>query len=104
MAQTPEVPQRMLTATMEETPIEVLNIIEVELSEMIGDGCAHMFIQALYDEIVSEGTNLSNDDVIKIYSELRLELKGLLGLLGLQTLDRKINISIKTKLGLQSYF
>jgi hypothetical protein len=99
-----EEPQRMLTATIEETPIEVLNIIEIELGEMIGDGCAHMFIQALYDEIVIEGTNLTDGQVTKIYSELRLELKGLLGLLGLQTLDRKINISIKTKLGLKSYF
>ena len=97
-------PQNTLTATIEDTPIEVLNIIEQELSEMIGEGCAHMFIQALYDEAVKRGDNLSDEHVIFIYTELRKELKGLLGLLGLQTLDRKIHISIKSRLGLKSYF
>ena len=95
--------QQTYRATTEETPTEVLNIIERELSIMIGGGCAHMFIQALYDDIVREGNQLNSDHVIKIYSELRLELKGLLGLLGIQALDRKINISIQTKLGLNSY-
>jgi hypothetical protein len=97
-------PQSTLTATIEETPIEVLNIIEHELSAMIGEGCSHMFISALYDDVVRSGDNLTDDHVIYIYSELRKELKGLLGLLGLQTLDRKINIQIRKRLGLIAYF
>jgi hypothetical protein len=96
--------QKLVTATIEDTPIEVLNIIEQELSEMIGEGCAHMFISALYDEAVKRGDNLTDEHVIYIYTELRKELKGLLGLLGLQALDRKINIRIKNRLGLKTYF
>jgi len=53
-------PQRVISATIEDTPIEVLNIIEQELSEMIGEGCSHMFISALYDEAVKRGDSLTD--------------------------------------------
>jgi hypothetical protein len=97
--------KQIYTAIIENTPIEVINIIEQELAGMIGDGCAHMFVQALYDDILDSGEKkLSKDSVIRIYSELKVELKGLLGELGLITLERKINNSIRAKLGLSNYF
>jgi hypothetical protein len=62
-------------------------------------------VQAIYDDIIdSDEKNITKDHVIKIYSELKKELKGLLGELGLVTLDRKINYAIKSKLGLLSFF
>jgi hypothetical protein len=96
--------KQYFTAIIENTPIEVVNIIEQELAFMIGDGCAHMFVQAMSDDIVSSGESLTRDHVIKIYNELRQELKGLLGELGLRTLERKIDYAIRSKLGLQDFF
>jgi hypothetical protein len=97
--------KRIYTAVIENTPIEVINIIEQELAEMIGEGCAHMFVQAIYDDIVvSDEKDLTKEHVYTIYSELRIELKGLLGELGLKTLDKRINISIESKLGLTEFF
>ena len=97
--------KQVFTAIIENTPVEVINIIEQELAGMIGDGCAHMFVQAIYDDIIdSEEKNITKDHVIKIYLELKKELKGLLGELGLVTLDRKINYAIKSKLGILSFF
>ncbi|WP_455392426.1 hypothetical protein [[Eubacterium] cellulosolvens] len=96
--------KQVFTAIIENTPVEVINIIEQELATMIGDGCAHMFVQAIYDDIVKPDENLSKDHVFSIYDELKKELKGLLGELGLVTLDRKINYAIKSKLGLINFF
>ena len=76
--------KRIYTAVIENTPIEVINIIEQELAEMIGNGCAHMFVQAIYDDVViSNEKELTKDNLSKIYLELKHELKGLLGELGL---------------------
>ena len=96
---------QIYTAVIENTPIEVINIIEQELATMIGDGCAHMFVQAIYDDIIdSKEIKVTKDHVVKIYSELKKELKGLLGELGLITLERKINYAIQSKLGILNYF
>ncbi len=96
--------KQIITAVIENTPIEVINIIEQELAFMIGDGCAHMFVQAMYDDIVDSKQTLTKEDVINIYLELKKELKGLLGELGLKTLQRKIDYSIRSKLGLSNFF
>ncbi len=91
-------------AVIENTPIEVVNIIEQELATMIGNGCAHMFVQAMYDDTVESAETLTKEHVIKLYDELKKELKGLLGELGLKTLERKIDYAIKSKLGLVNFF
>jgi hypothetical protein len=97
--------KQVYTAIIENTPVEVINIIEQELATMIGDGCAHMFVQAIYDDTIeSNETEITKEHVNRIYIELKSELKGLLGELGLQTLDRKINFSIRAKLGLLNFF
>ena len=65
------------STTLETSPIEMLNIIERELSELIGAGCSQMFIQSIYDEVVGEENKLTQEAVSTIYRELHKELKGL---------------------------
>jgi hypothetical protein len=79
----------------------MLNIIERELSVLIGEGCSQMFIQSIYDEIVSDGHKLTQEDVSQIYRELHKELRGLLGAQGLNTLNRRVTKAIMERWGLK---
>jgi hypothetical protein len=78
----------------------MLNIIERELSVLIGEGCSQMFIQSIYDEVVSDGHKLTQEDVSHIYRELHKELRGLLGAQGLNTLNRRVTNAIMQRWGL----
>jgi hypothetical protein len=51
------------STTIDTTPMEMLNIIERELSEIIGKGCSQMFIQSIYDEVVANGKQLTQEAV-----------------------------------------
>jgi len=88
------------STTIETSPIEMLNIIERELSELIGAGCSQMFIQSIYDEVVGEENKLTQEAVSTIYRELHKELKGLLGEQGLRTLNRRVTNALMERWGL----
>lgn len=91
----------MYSTTIDTTPMEMLNIIERELSELIGEGCSQMFIQSIYDEVVADGTQLTQEAVSVIYKELHVELKGLLGAQGLRTLNRRVTNALMARWGLK---
>jgi hypothetical protein len=88
------------STTIDTTPMEMLNIIERELSEIIGKGCSQMFIQSIYDEVVANGKQLTQEAVSVIYRELHIELKGLLGAQGLRTLNRRVTNALMERWGL----
>jgi hypothetical protein len=88
------------STTLNTTPLEMLNIIERELAELIGEGCSQMFIQSIYDEVVGDGEQLSQEAVSIIYRELHKELKGLLGIQGLKTLNRRVTNALMERWGL----
>ena len=88
----------LYSTSVETSPQEMLNIIEKELSELIGAGCSQMFIQSLSDEIVGEDT-LTREAVSKIYRELHKELLGLLGKQGLNTLNRRVTNALMERWG-----
>jgi hypothetical protein len=90
----------LYSTTIDTTPLEMLNIIERELSEIIGKGCSQMFIQSIYDEVVIDGSQLTQEAVSKIYRELHVELKGLLGAQGLRTLNRRVTNALMERWGL----
>ncbi|UCH89622.1 MAG: hypothetical protein JSV49_02950 [Thermoplasmata archaeon] len=90
----------LYSTTIDTTPLEMLNIIERELSEIIGKGCSQMFIQSIYDEVVAHGEQLTQEKVSKIYRELHVELKGLLGAQGLKTLNRRVTNALMERWGL----
>ena len=90
----------LYSTTIDTTPIEMLNIIERELSELIGEGCSAMFIQSIYDDVVKDGQPLTQAAVSKIYRELHIELKGLLGEQGLRTLNRRVTNALMERWGL----
>jgi hypothetical protein len=92
--------ESLYSATIDTTPHEMLDIIQRELSELIGDGCSQMFIQSIYDEVVMEGEQLTQEAVSTIYRELHLELKGLLGAQGLKTLNRRVTNALMERWGL----
>ena len=90
----------LYSTTINTTPSEMLNIIERELSEIIGKGCSQMFIQSIYDDVVTNGDHLTQNDVSVIYRELHVELKGLLGIQGLNTLNRRVTNALMDRWGL----
>lgn len=94
--------ESLFTSTIDTSPVEMLNIIERELSELIGEGCSQMFIQSIYDEVVGENQRLTQQAVSIIYRELHIELKGLLGAQGLRTLNRRITNALMERWGLNS--
>jgi hypothetical protein len=90
----------LYSTTIESSPLEMLNIIERELSELIGAGCSQMFIQSIFDEVVGEKNKLTQEAVSIIYRELHKELKGLLGEQGLHTLNRRVTNALMERWGL----
>jgi hypothetical protein len=88
------------STTINTSPLEMLNIIERELSEIIGEGCSQMFIQSIYDDVVANGEQLTQDEVSRIYRELHKELKGLLGAQGLNTFNRRVSKALMERWGL----